>query len=904
MADIQIVMEVLGNEGIISATKSTVKLENTIKSLSKSLDAGRISDQQFNTALKELRRTLDNNGKSWQANKAFIDRYVDGLRQAEQAQERSRSAQERLNQARKRSATVLALQEQRLREEAAAQKVAAAAAKQQEATLDRLRHKYIQGHTAMELYSKEMNDLAIARKAGIISAAQQSAAVERLNNDYAKGIGVFSRFNQAQMAATKGSNQLGVVTQQAGYQIGDFLVQVQSGTNPLVAFGQQATQLVGILPLLGPSLGISTGALIGLSTALGIGIPLVTAIGAAFMRTSGSAEKATDSVSKITGALRDYRSYAETASATTADLQGEFGQFADQVRYTAELLAGAAISRAFDNLNTGPLLDIGSALDDAVDSYNVLIKTQTLFNTQVTKPGVKLAITPETMLELGKEAKDAAAELGLLPQQAADFNNMLDKLQNSSSLVEIRDNSQSILDYFASIYKEGERIPAPIARALEEIGKMRSAAARVVTSVDDITSAVSRTHKAYIPLTAEQTSFQKAVDDSVNNFISLQENTQAIKEEIGQAAFEALRLGGVDMASGVDAAAKAAAKLAADLNISLAAAMQMQAMASKEEAVMSQPVVQGSALDRYDVETLLGMGYTKEYLTAMGKIKGDRKGGAAGGAPKEDFSSYMASLEEELKLKNRLVGMTEEQKTSAQRYFDIEQKALDIIARKEGKTRDLTPVEEERIQKLVEEEAALRRVTEAEQKRKSMMETIEGHITNGFMAMIDGSSSVEDAFKGMLRNILLAIYRQQVAEPAAEGIGNLLRKGAMAIFGGGQTTASAYGNVFQNGSVKAFADGGIVSSPTFFPMSNGTGLMGEAGPEAIMPLKRGLNGKLGVEASGGQQVVVNQSFNFAANGDESVKKIIAQAAPQIAQMTQKQIMDSRRRGGQMKAAFS
>ena len=109
---------------------------------------------------------------------------------------------------------------------------------------------------------------------------------------------------------------------------------------------------------------------------------------------------------------------------------------------------------------------------------------------------------------------------------------------------------------------------------------------------------------------------------------------------------------------------------------------------------------------------------------------------------------------------------------------------------------------------------------------------------------------------------------------------------------------------FNPASVKAFANGGVVNGATFFPMTNGTGLMGEAGPEAIMPLKRGPNGRLGVEASGGQQVVVNQSFNFAANGDESVKKIIAQAAPQIAQMTQKQIMDSRRRGGQMKAAFS
>ena len=81
--------------------------------------------------------------------------------------------------------------------------------------------------------------------------------------------------------------------------------------------------------------------------------------------------------------------------------------------------------------------------------------------------------------------------------------------------------------------------------------------------------------------------------------------------------------------------------------------------------------------------------------------------------------------------------------------------------------------------------------------------------------------------------------------------------------------------------------------------------MGEAGPEAIMPLKRGANGKLGVQAEGGSQgnVVVNQSFNFAANGDESVKRIIAQAAPSIANMTKKSIIDDRRRGGQMKTTF-
>jgi hypothetical protein len=60
---------------------------------------------------------------------------------------------------------------------------------------------------------------------------------------------------------------------------------------------------------------------------------------------------------------------------------------------------------------------------------------------------------------------------------------------------------------------------------------------------------------------------------------------------------------------------------------------------------------------------------------------------------------------------------------------------------------------------------------------------------------------------------------------------------------------------------------------------------------------------LGVEAAGGGAVTIQQNFNFAANGDESVKKLIAQAAPKIAALTQQQIMDSRRRGGQMKAVF-
>jgi phage-related minor tail protein len=105
-------------------------------------------------------------------------------------------------------------------------------------------------------------------------------------------------------------------------------------------------------------------------------------------------------------------------------------------------------------------------------------------------------------------------------------------------------------------------------------------------------------------------------------------------------------------------------------------------------------------------------------------------------------------------------------------------------------------------------------------------------------------------------------------------------------------------------NVVPFARGGVVGSPTMFPMAGGrTGLMGEAGPEAIMPLKRGKDGKLGVQAAGGGNVSIVQNFSVSANGDESVKRIVAQQVPAIAEATKAAVLDARKRGGQMRATF-
>ena len=436
---------------------------------------------------------------------------------------------------------------------------------------ERLRRKYVEGHAAMDLYSKELNDLAIARKADIISAEQQRQAVDRLNRQMASGTGVFSGYGAAQQAATRSSSQMGVVVQQTGYQVGDFLVQIQSGTNPMVAFGQQATQLVGVLPLMASRLGITAAAAIGLSTALGIGIPLLTAIGAAFMR---SAESAKD-------AAEDVTSYKDAIAGLRSEL---------------DLLQSGAQSREVLQLNK----EIAS-----VENQIYAIKNRTL--------DLSYADAETKKLILDSALANSAAtdeELQTLQAQLTELNMKKDAIRINAALIGSEaQEQQNILDN--QRHQNRERIEADrkAKEAQEELLKLTLQVANV---------------PAYIPMSDTARAAQEANAKMLDGL----ETAMRLKEQLGEGAYEALRLAGVDMTSGIDSAAKAAARLAADLNISLAAATAMSNMTSAEDLVMSQGVVKGRTADRYDVETLLGMGYTKEYLLAIGKIKEDTKAAA------------------------------------------------------------------------------------------------------------------------------------------------------------------------------------------------------------------------------------------------------------------------------------
>ncbi len=102
-----------------------------------------------------------------------------------------------------------------------------------------------------------------------------------------------------------------------------------------------------------------------------------------------------------------------------------------------------------------------------------------------------------------------------------------------------------------------------------------------------------------------------------------------------------------------------------------------------------------------------------------------------------------------------------------------------------------------------------------------------------------------------LGDVLQSIAKQIASSALQKLIGGL--------FGG----LFADGAAFAGGRVLPFAKGGVVTSPTFFPMARGMGLMGEAGPEAVMPLKRGSDGRLGVESNNGGGVT-NITMNVNA----------------------------------------
>jgi tape measure domain-containing protein len=194
------------------------------------------------------------------------------------------------------------------------------------------------------------------------------------------------------------------------------------------------------------------------------------------------------------------------------------------------------------------------------------------------------------------------------------------------------------------------------------------------------------------------------------------------------------------------------------------------------------------------------------------------------------------------------------------------------------------------------------------------MDQITQTLEQSLAGLFNGSIRNAREFFATLTQGIANIFAQLAAQQAASGIMDFLNL-AIGMFGGvkpGQATQAgsgvsgqyrnyaATGGAFEHGHRMAFASGGVVSGPTTFGMAGGgAGLMGEAGPEAVMPLRRTSGGKLGVAGSMPNITVVNSTgVTAAARMERSTDRmtLILEAAQMGANMAEARVNRSLRSG--------
>ena len=663
------------------------------------------------------------------------------------------------------------------------------------------------GDITAKRYTSELNKQAkqLSKLGGTYNKANSevrsyAASVRKLTNDQ---LGMA----QATNMAGKSTNRFGMYAQQVGYQVGDFFVQVQSGTSALVAFGQQGTQLAGLLP------GVA-GAVIGVSLA----------VGTMLLRTLLQAREAADSTS--TGFV-DFEASLKSARSATKELTQDI----------------ALLKGGFEDLNEAVL---SNSLKKAQDALNALKIAAKLVGGPL---GGKRTLNQEK----AQSAIDLAQkELDVYLKQRAEKEKLVSleraRLAGISLFYEYQQRDLQIV-------KDRD---AAVKKILDKQDKLNKGAALELTSLlssnELLTKAIliGKDHVRVKALEREQT--LKAYEDDLK------------RDGLGDDLIRGL----VDQ--------KQMAYLLADQLERAEAADQRRSKIKFSNLGMS--------------DAMLALQYQEMGQSRANAPKEPPKAKKTSGAkesPQEKLAKYIEGKKQEQVLEKQLVGVLGEERQIQTELFNIKNQYAGVITPQQEKelenTLRLTQAERDR-QAVVEEAAS---------QQEQLANFIGNSMENAMMGIVDGTVSVKDAFKSMASEIIKELYRVLVVQQMVNA--------AKGFFG----ITAADGAVVSGGSeVKAYANGGVVSGPTTFPMAGGkTGLMGEAGPEAIMPLKRGSNGKLGVQMEGGSQgnVVINQSFNFQANGDDSVKKLIAQAAPKIADMAKASVIESRRRGGSTKAAF-
>jgi lambda family phage tail tape measure protein len=700
-------------------------------------------------------------------------------------------------------------------------------------------HEVVRAEKHFKSLNRQYAVLDKAAKSGRISSQQHTKAVFNLNTQLngleksmKRGGDALRQYNTRLNMAKNRTNRFGMVSQQVGYQVGDFFVQVQSGTSALVAFGQQGTQLAGLLP------GVA-GAIIGIGLAIGTMV----------LRTRQQMNESETGLKAYSEAMKSLKEETKELIAENKRLAGGFvtvEQMFIEARKNAlreEIkLLQANIKLREDINNNAISTGWWARLKESVSSidFKKIFKGYKELQEQMDRPLEVLAME-KSILEKEKqlggiEKEEAKAALLEEVNRELRRNELLKKVET------LRNQTR---------FKIVSDINEKIKKAEEENDK---------ESIKRIISTLNKEAQEY----KKRIKFVRPYFDVISGQESV--NKQPKQEDY----------------------------------------------ISPFDAIMAQEFVDQERLKQSRIKFAKDM----EILAKQLAFKGGMEQMAKYLLPQEEFRRFKV-LDDKSLQRQKMLKLELKYGEDSKELFDAKtqaQKEQLILSLKEQNINTTLRgllgqqfVEERKIEWAIRQQVdALEEVERAEEdladKRKQFADQIGGYLESGFMSMIDGTKSVAEAFRSMAADILKHLYKVLVVQTAIRNIGGAIG----GTFGAALSTygLNANGNAFNNGKIIPYANGGVVNYPTMFPMSGGkTGLMGEAGPEAILPLKRGPNGKLGVESSGGS-VVVNQTINVSTGVAQTVRNEIKTLMPQIAEGAKSAVLDAKRRGGSFGSAFA
>ena len=647
-----------------------------------------------------------------------------------------------------------------------------------EAEIERLRMKYDQIYASSNLYEKSLAELNRAHMLGVTSAKQHEAAVESLNLEYQSfqsGVAqAGNRFTQHVNQSASGMNNLGVAAQQTGYQVSDFIVQVQGGTNPLVAFSQQATQLAGLLYLLPPTLQAARIGMLGFSVSLAtafagvtILIPLLSMLAMSFFSSGKDAKSGSDGINTFSGAIQ---------------------------RLTAEIEANqeAFLKAKFDTESSG----VAGASQQIED----LRKQIPLVRAEL--DAFYMAVAQAGGISLG----------ALFGDEGDALKENLDNLEKQLFTLEAQAEAQRMLNGHMSVSA------AYVKGVTENLVRQRAEAERVKQAHADQVIYVGKTRK------------------ESDNFVASLKSAYIL-------------LG----------------------NSKVAAAGLADQMARAANAWITSNSAGGAS---YMASQYSSYGEGRAAAELLAKESGALYGGVSvlpdttvggGGGSSEPSESMLEKLQKQLELEKELLGTTETYQRVRSALGDEFINTSPMIV--EGLMQQATEIEN---------------LTRLEEERKSLMDSVNGTLEGGFMAMVKGTQTVGEAFKSMAAAILEELFRVLVVQKLVAGF-----------------TGSPGGKTLGNLFVGPRASGGSM-------MSGQPYLVGEQGPELVIPRHSGTvvnaNQTAGAMAGSGGITVQN---NITVTGSDAamVRQEVAKMIPQITSATKAAVIDAKQRGGQMAAAF-